>query len=124
TAPTMAPDTETVRAAWPAQATAAFNGSAISRTDGAAAASAMASPSLTHESAHSTDAAVSGTERLSSSLIGTVSTAAAASAAMNGAPSENQRYGGGISCGRHHQARNAPAAPPTRKSATDPGMLF
>ena len=67
----------------------ALAGSAISSAPGRVANAATTRSSLTIDIAHSTLAAESGTDRLSSRRIGTVSTAAATIAATNGAPTEN-----------------------------------
>ena len=80
--------------------------------------------SRTSESAQSTPAAEAGTERLSSSLIGIVSTNAATSAATSGAAIENHTSGVGVTFGRHHQATSEPARPPQRNSASVPAKDF
>src|SRR5262245_38332346 len=80
--------------------------------------------SLTSETAQRTAADVIGTETLSSRPMGTVSTAAATSAARNGAPREYHPYGGGITAGRHHHIRNAPATPPNSQKATEPATVL
>src|SRR6187200_2797056 len=83
----------------------------------------MTSWSFTSEVLQRTAAAVAGTERLSSSRIGSVSAAAAASAARNGIHVENQGYGGGTTRDTHHQQRNAPAAPPNSTNAALPARV-
>ena len=74
--------------------------------------------------AHSTAAADRGTETLSSSRIGTVSTARRDDAATIGAPTENHSRAGESIAARHHQQRNAPAAPPAIASAALPQGLL
>src|SRR3954464_15585982 len=105
----MAPDVETVPARCPAAATTVFSAAPAGKLRNAwAAAGAIASCRI-NDAAHSTPAAVIGTVRLSSSLMGIVSGRAAPPAAANGAASENHNPGAGVPAGRHHQARSAPA---------------
>src|SRR5688500_12746978 len=94
-APQSAPVLVTVRAAYPAPATAALAASASGRVPDAARPKLTTRSSLINDVAHSTAAAAAGTETLSSSLIGIVSTAAATIAASTGIQRENQRYAGG-----------------------------
>src|SRR4051794_40864170 len=85
---------------------------------------AAARSSLTSDVNQSVALATAGTERLSSRLIGIVSTAAAIIAATQGIHSVNQRYGGGMTASRHHQHRNDAAAPPHAMNAADPTIDF
>src|SRR3954447_15460836 len=85
---------------------------------------AAARSSLTSDVNQSVALATAGTEMLSSSLIGIVSTAAAMSAAAHGIHSVNQGYGGGITISRHHQHRNDAAAPPHTMNASEPATDF
>src|SRR5437762_11869665 len=73
---------------------------------------------------HNAAPATAGTEMLSSSLIGIVSTAAAMTAAAHGIQSVNQGYGGGMTLRRHHQHRNDAAAPPHTMNAIEPATDF
>ena len=68
--------------------------------------------------------AAAGTEMLSSSLLGIVSTAAAMLAATTGIQMENHGYGRGTTAGAHHQQRNDAAAPPNRMNAALPATDF
>ena len=71
-----------------------------------------------------TTAAVAGTDTLSSSRIGIVSTSAAASAAASGATIVNIIDGSGVTAGRVHQASaTAPRPPQTTKAAVPATLL-
>src|SRR4051812_3518881 len=85
---------------------------------------AAARSSLTSDANQSVALATAGTEMLSSSLIGIVSTAAAIIAAAHGIHSVNQEYGGGMTASRHHQHRNDAAAPPHTMNAVEPASDF
>ncbi len=121
TAPQIAPGIVTVRAPYPAAATATFTATASGRSRHAFAAAAAARSLLMRDVVQRMALAIVGTEMLSSSLIGIVSTAAAPSAATHGIPMENHRYAGGITVDRHHQQSNEPAAPPKRTNASAAG---
>jgi hypothetical protein len=80
----------TVRAAYPAPATTAFAVRASGSVPHAAAATVAARSWLMSDVTHSTAAAAAGTDRLSLSPIGMVSTAAAAIVATTGIQTVNQ----------------------------------
>ncbi len=71
---------------------------------------------------HSTSAAVSGTEMLSSSRIGIVSTSPASTAAASGAAIVNAIGGSGVTAGRTHHASATAPAPPHTMNASVPAI--
>ena len=87
--PQIAPDTVTVPPKYPSAATAPFAASATGSVRTLFAIALVARSSLISDVNHSTAAAKAGTEMLSSSLIGIVSTAAAPIAASHGIQMEN-----------------------------------
>ncbi len=124
TAPPIAPDTETVFARKPSDAQARLtpnaHGSAAT-TDADDAATASALIKLVN---HSTAPAVMGTEMLSSSRTGSVSTSAAAVAAASGAQMIHAHDAGDAMAGRVHAANVTAAAPPMVTKATVPAIVF
>jgi hypothetical protein len=120
----MAPGIVTVFARYPAAATATFTATASGSSRSALDMAADTRSSPTSDVHHKTAAAAAVTERLSSSLIGIDSTAAAVSAASQGIQMENHGYAGGITVVRHHQQSNEPPAPPRRMKAQLPATDF
>src|SRR5438093_7670143 len=123
-APPNAPDSDTVRARWPANATTAFTATAAgscAMTCGPAEATAPASMT---DAIHSVAPAANATDRLSSSLIGTVSTAAATRAAAIGATIVNASGGSGWTAARHHHASRMPPAAPATTNDAVPAIVF
>ena len=121
-APSIAPDSETVRSrqASPAMSTLT--------TRAGAKASAMpghadhhASP-VTRLPPHSTEAAAAGTLMLSSSRTGIVSTSAAA--ATTGAMRPNASGGNGVMAGRTQSASRTPATDPVTTNVTVPAIVL
>src|SRR5262245_1845860 len=124
TAPPIQPDTLTVLARYPAyeigRLTASAQGS-VFRIRGQESRNVSAAIALVNQS---TAAAVVGTEMLSSSLTGIVSTSAAAIAAMIGAPTVKKTVGAGVTAGRVHQASATPPAAAKMANAAVPARLF
>src|SRR6476620_7847078 len=116
-APTTVPDTDTVPARCPSAATTALTAIAhgsVETTADCEAANAAGDIMLIN---HNTSAADAGTDTLSSSRTGMVSTSAATIAAATGPRTSNQRGGTGVTAGRvQHASAIAPAAPQTAKA--------
>src|SRR4051812_26877479 len=75
----------------------------------------------TSEASHSTDPAERATDRLSSSVIGIVSTNAAVITAMGTA---SHAKSGGTPAGRHQSASAIPAIPPATMKVIVPATVF
>src|SRR5678810_164116 len=100
--------------------TASAHGS-VAKIDGNASCSTAAEPMLAN---HRTAAAVAGTEMLSSSRTGMVSTNAATTAATTGARIVNVIEGWGSMAIRVHQASATPPIAPKPMNAAVPAMLL
>src|SRR3954470_21171795 len=95
-APAMVPERETVLARYPSHAVIALMPTAHGSADATALREADRAASVIRLPSHRTSAAVAGTEMLSSSLTGIVSTIAATSAATSGAAIVNAIGGVGV----------------------------
>ena len=123
-APAMVPERETVRARYPRYAMTAFTPIAHGSCASTSAREAAIASRAIKLASHSTPAAVIGTEMLSSSRAGIVSTSAATSAAPSGAARTKTSGGGGLTAARvHHASADAPAAPHTT-NAIEPAIVF
>ena len=122
TAPAAAPDRDTVRARYPSQPVSALTPSAHGSAAIIAPRAASTDAAVIRLPIHSTTPAVAGTEMLSSSRIGIVSTSAASSAAASGAAIANASGGTGVTDGRTHRASATPAAPPQTMNASVPAI--
>ena len=123
-APTIAPESSPCGRESRHPATAALTARATGSARSRIGSHVCRASSLTSDAHHSTPAAVSGTEQLSSSLIGIVSTRAAAAAATNGAPSENHGGRRNVGAGRHHQPETHRRRPPnTQRRRAGDGLL-
>src|SRR5262245_11969859 len=124
TAPPTAPEIDTVPARNPSHAMTALSTTAHGRV------LSTSSFELTHTSgeinaiSHRTAAAANGTEMLTSSRTGIVSTNPAASAATTGAARENVSGGSGAIDGRVHSASATPAMLPKAMKATVPAIVL
>jgi hypothetical protein len=78
----------------------------------------------TRVTSHIVIAAANGTDKLSSSRTGIVSTSAATSAAAIGAPTMNQKGTAIATFGCVHQHRTIPAIAPVRANAIVPAQVF
>src|SRR5437867_9800121 len=124
TAPTIVPDVDTVPARRPNQAATTLTRTADGSASIMAGAEAFTACELIKLASHRTAAAAAGTDTLSSSLTGMVSTNAATTAAASGASTSNASDGSGTTAGRVQQARAiAPPAPQTM-NATVPAIVF
>ena len=122
--PASMPDRRTVRSSQPPVAATVFTTSAGARLAATASAWPAHAPAVTRLQSQRTAPAVAGTEILSSSAIGTVSTSPAATAASTGATTMNASAGGGVMAGAVHQAKNTAAAPPAAMNASRPSTLL
>src|SRR5262245_14678878 len=123
-APPIMPARVTVFARYPSHATTAFTASAhgsVVRSHGVAASIDCADIRLP---SHNTPAAVAGTDTLSSSRAGIVSTKAATTAAATGAAMTNDSGGIGVIAGRVHQASATPAIAPQMMKPIVPAIVF
>src|SRR5215471_4974515 len=117
-APAIIPDVETVRARKPSHAVAAFTPIAQGSADTTAGADASTAALSIRLAIQSTTAAAAGTEMLSSSRIGIVSTKPANAAAASGAATVKTSGGGAASAGRtHHVSATAPRPPNAMNAA-------
>src|SRR5258708_2022193 len=112
TAPPIAPDTETDRAAYPSAAVTALTRIAAGRIATIPAWAVASDSGRTRLATQRTAPAVAGTDRLSSRRTGRVSTAAAAIAATIGATIVKTSGGIGVTAGRTHHASATPAMLP------------
>src|SRR5205085_2631170 len=99
-APTTVPDNDTVPARYPSAATSALTAIAHGSVDTMAGCDAANSAGDIMLINHNTSAADAGTDTLSSSRAGMVSTSAATIAATTGPSTSNQRGGTGVTAGR------------------------
>src|SRR5919198_3026104 len=122
-APPIVPDSDTVPARYPSQATTTLTRSAHGRWDTTASRDAANASALINDAIARAAAAVTGTEMLSSRRTGIVSTSAAAAAAASGARNANLIDGGGVTAGRVHSASATAAAPPHITNAIVPATV-
>src|SRR3954465_6184278 len=123
-APVIAPDNDTVRARKPSHDTNALTATAHGSAAMTAGRAAITDAAVTSLAIHITNAAVAGTEILSSSLIGSVSTIAAANAARSGAPITNPSGGSGVTADRVHHVSATPPSPPQIANAAVPAIVL
>src|SRR5947208_1588229 len=123
-APTIAPDIDTVRARYPAHATIALTPMAHGRAAAIVRSDASRAAGVIRLANHRTAPAVAGTETLSSSRTGIVSTSAATMAAASGATISNCHDGSGAIAGRVQQASATAPSPPHTAKAIVPAIVF
>src|SRR6266516_2054385 len=112
TAPTIAPDIDTVRARYPAHATITLTTTAHGSAAAIGRSEASRSAGVIKLANHKTAPAVAGTDMLSSSRTGIVSTSAATTAAASGAAISNCHDGSGVIAGRVQPASATAPIPP------------
>src|SRR5437764_6355843 len=98
-APTSGPDIDTVPHRYPSHATRALTAIAHGSADRTVDCDPVRATGEIKLTSHKTNAADAGTDRLSSSRTGIVSTSAATTAAASGASTSNQRGGSGATEG-------------------------
>src|SRR5438046_1024790 len=123
-APPTAPDSDTVRARYPSHAVTTLTPIAQGNAARIVARDASIDDDVIRLPSHSTMPAAAGTDTLSSSRIGIVSTSAATSAAASGTTMVNVIDGGGVTAGRvHHASATAPMPPNTTKAVVPATLL-
>src|SRR5258708_14752447 len=123
-APPIAPAIDTVRMRCPSHATSALIAMATGSVDNIAARDASIAAGEISVAIHKANPAVAGTETLSSSRTGMVSTNAATIAATTGAMTTNARDGCGVIDGRVHHANATPPIAPHAMNAVVPATVL
>jgi hypothetical protein len=123
-APATAPRRDTVRARYPSHAVSALTPMAHGSAATISARAPANDSAVISVPIHNTAAPVAGTEMLSSSRTGSVSTTAASSVAASGAVTVHTIGAIGDAAGRTHHASATPAAPPKMTNASVPATVL